>query len=394
MTARVTSLSEMQRAYRDLDVLNELLEDARAKFNLVSPAASCGALPEGCSIALTAVIIDSDLRRGDVYKVRGDEDQVSAGDRLGLTKTALDRIAAGAGISWDGQLSRRTDDASDPHYCAYKAVGSYLHFDGRECQIQGEKAMDLRDGSPQLLTIRQRAASRQKNPDSEIRELRQHILEHAETKARLRAIRALGIRTSYTREEIAKPFVIARLMWSGETKDAELRRAFALLHAQTMLSGRRALYGAPDRRLFALPEPPPRIAPDVDQEDAEEAAPAKTAVSEIAPAAPVAAEPAARAPEPAPVPCAAPAASPSSDDSRGKPAAGGVWTIPAGREKGVPLHRASARQLTYWAGRLETDVREGRSFNVSRDEARALAMRAELQRRSAGTPKTNDGDKF
>jgi hypothetical protein len=393
----------MQRAYRDLDVLNELLEDARAKFNLVSPAASCGALPEGCSIALTAVIIDADVRRGDVYKVRGDESQASAGDRLGLTKTALDRIAAGAGVSWDGQLSRRTDDASDPHYGAYKAVGSYLHFDGRECQIQGEKAMDLRDGSPQLLTIRQRAASRQKNPDSEIRELRQHILEHAETKARLRAIRALGIRTSYTREELAKAFVIARLMWSGETSDPELRRAFALLHAQTMLAGRRALYGAPERRLFAAPEPPPRVGVgiDADDDDTTMAAPASeiTAAAPASSAAPVAPAPmptAPRAAEPAPPPPRAPApsAAPVDAGARDKAAPSGTWTIPAGREKGVPLHRASASQLSYWALRIEEDVREGRSFNVSRDEARALAMRAELQRRSSGSPKTNDAEKF
>jgi hypothetical protein len=389
MATKVTSLSEMQRAYRDLDVLNGLLESARAQYNLVSPTASCGALPEGCAIALTTVVVDADLRRGDVYKVRGDESVAGAGDRLGLTKTALDRIGAAAGVSWDGALSRRTDDASDPHYCAYKAVGSYLHFDGRECQIQGEKAMDLRDGSPQLLTIRQRAEGKRKNPDAEIRELRQHILEHAETKARLRAIRALGIRTSYTREELAKAFVIARLMWSGETSDPELRRAFAILHAQTMLGGRRALYGVRERRLVAALDPPPRLAAVVESDDDDTAAKA-TPVSQVVPVATAVAPatpsaPAPPAPRPLETP-AAPAPAPAAPPSR--------WTIPAGREKGVAIDKASEGQLAYWAGRLENDLREGRSFNVERDEARSRAMRGELQRRQRGPVRSTTDEKF
>src|SRR5690606_22200519 len=63
------------------------------------------------------------------------------------------------------------------------------------------------------------------------------------TKARLRAIRSIGLRPAYTVEDLAKPFVVARLMWTGESDDPELRRTFAVMQAQRMLGGVQALYG-------------------------------------------------------------------------------------------------------------------------------------------------------
>jgi len=75
--------------------------------------------------------------------------------------------------------------------------------------------------------------------------MRLHILAHAESKAKLRATRSIGIRSSYTREELARPFVVAKLMFTGQSDDADIRRMFAAKRADAMLGGHRALYGVP-----------------------------------------------------------------------------------------------------------------------------------------------------
>lgn len=54
--------------------------------------------------------------------------------------------------------------------------------------------MDLRDGSPQIEALYARAQGGRKDPTNQIREMRLHIMAHAESKARLRAIRSIGVR--------------------------------------------------------------------------------------------------------------------------------------------------------------------------------------------------------
>lgn len=219
-------------AYHDAALVDQRLRAASARGHLVSPATVCGALPPGCAVALSVVQVDEAHETYDV-----------GGGKLGLGKSALDRISAGAGISWDAHQSRRLDDGSDPHYCAWQAVGTYRRFDGTECQVIGNKEMDLRPGSPQVIALEERAKKKNRSADQQVREMRMHIVGHAETKARLRAIRSLGIRSSYEPAELRKPFVVARLMWTGQSDDPELRRAFALKQADAMLGGVKALYG-------------------------------------------------------------------------------------------------------------------------------------------------------
>ncbi len=231
----------------DAEDVTARLQAAVEKYNLVSPATSCGVLPEGCGIAISTVQLNPDPRSSsDVYAIPGS-------DKLGLSKSALDRIGAALGVSWDARQSRRTDDGSDPLYCVFQAVGTYRCFDGSEIQIMGTKEMDLREGSPQLQGVSPAQANG----------IKKFLMPHAETKARLRAIRSLGIRTGYTREELQKPFVCARLMFTGHTDDPELRRAFALKRADAMLGGSRALFGEPEplppAPLPLPPTPPPPV---------------------------------------------------------------------------------------------------------------------------------------
>src|SRR5690606_41429138 len=62
----------------------------------------------------------------------------------------------------------------------------------------------------------------------------------------------MGVKRSYAPAELQNPFAVARLTWTGQTDDPELRREFARMHAERMLDGTAALYGASPAS--ALPE--------------------------------------------------------------------------------------------------------------------------------------------
>lgn len=239
-------------AFRDAEQVTERLQHAAKHYHLVSPATACGMVPEGCSITLSTVLVDVENETYDV------------GGKRGLAKSALDKIASAAGISWDARMSGRLDDGSDPHYVLWRAVGTMRHLDGTIVQLLGTKEMDLRQGSAQLEALYERFEAKHakwqangrrgyepKSPDGQIREMRLHIVGHAESKARLRAIRSLGVRSAYKDDELKKPFVVAKMAWTGQSDDPELRRAFALKQADAMLGGHRALYG--DAPAAALP---------------------------------------------------------------------------------------------------------------------------------------------
>lgn len=341
----------MSGTSRDAQVLTGQLQYAQANYHLVSPATSVGSLPEGCEVALCKVLIEG----AETYPV--------GGGKKGLQKSALDKIAAAAGVSWDPRQSRRLDDGSDPYYCAYLAVGTYRHFDGTVITIQGTKEMDLRPGSAQVQKINETSSA----AAVQLRDTRAHIVAHAESKARLRAIRSLGLRSSYTDDELRKPFVVARLMWTGRTEDPTLRRIFAEMQAKAMIGGVQALYGhepstAP---IGALPAAAPHRPPPVGMVPADE-------------------EDGGYVPPPPPTP------KPASP-----PRAGGDLFMPG--KKGTPKVKvadADDKDLEYWRGRLTKGLAEGTSQYADKDREVLTAIEAEQKRRegaSAGGG-NDDGD--
>lgn len=237
------------------------IQEAAATMHLVSPAPVVASLPEGCEIAISAIRIDVEA---ETYRLAG---------KVGLGKVALDRIAAAAGITWDPGQSGRLDDGSDPHYCHYRAVAHYLAFDGQAMTLQGEVEIDARDGSPQIEEIEEKARGANRDPRKQILELRKFLLRHAESKAKNRAVRSLGVRTSYDPKELTKPFAVARIMFTGRSADPEIRRMFAARTADNFLGARAALYGGalPAPRamqaraaIAPLAHPPPPMAQVVD----------------------------------------------------------------------------------------------------------------------------------
>lgn len=245
----------------DASAVTAKLGELATAYHLVSPASSVDAMPAGCGIALSFLTVDPNDGKdgpGDVYSV--------GGGKVGLSATTLSKIGGAAGISWDPKLSGRLDDGSDPHYCHYRAVGKTRNFDGSVRVLTGEVEIDAREGSPQIDEIRQKAAARESEPDyrgkkdggaAQILELRKFLLRHAERKAKSRAIADLGVKRSYTKAELQKPFAVANLMFTGQTDDPVLRRVFAERIADSMLGATAALYGAPERA--ALPAAAPAV---------------------------------------------------------------------------------------------------------------------------------------
>lgn len=330
------------------------LKAAGERFHLCSPFTAVGVMPEGCGVQLALVKVDVDHETYDV-----------GFGKLGLAKSALDRISHGIGISWDPMLSRRLDDGRDPHYAHYRAVGRYRASDGQQQIVIGEKEMDLRDGSPQCEALEERARKKNKSADAQIREMRMHILGHAETKARLRAIRSMGVRTSYDRDELEKPFACARVVFTGKTEDAELRREFSKMTAASFLGGVTTLYGEQPGHQRTLPAgethapPPVGAARDEDDFDGDEGDYVDTDAS-----------------------CAAaePDASRKTQPQRSQSSSGGV--IRLGKSKGTPIRDADDGALKWYADVLRENIADPKRARFKSENERDLAaVEAEQARR-------------
>ncbi len=340
-----TPLERVQGTFRSAQDANDRMAWAVENAHLVSPASSVGALPEGVGLALTAVVVDPEA---DTYNTDGGR---------GLGKSVLQKIAHAAGVSWDPDRSGRLDDGSHPYYVRWKAVGTYRAFDGQLQVLLAEKELDLRDGSPAAQELKTR----------QLAQMRLHIQAHAETKAQLRAIRSLGIKTSYSKDELKKPFVAARVLFTGQTNDPVLKRLFAERTADAFLGANKMLYGdGPAQPAAALLAPPPVGTVPADPDDV---------AGFLAPVE--------QPPEPAPTGGktggkTAKKPAPRTTDSSG-------YMIPGGREKGTPIEKAELKDLEYWAGRFEKELEDESSRDPERDQDMLTAFEAEIQSRGGRT---------
>lgn len=271
---------ELAGSYTKPEQVTAMLRDAQKIAHLVTPQTSCGALPEGCCIASSVVLVDVE---NDTYSV---------GSTLALDKTALDKISAAAGLDWDPERSCRLDNGRNPHYVHYRAVCYVRNFDGTTRTLTGNVEIDLREGAGGVAEMK----------PGELAIARKFILRLAESKAMNRAIRRLGIASSYKRAELEKPFVVAKIMFTGQTEDPKLRALFAGKIADSFTGGRAALYAGERHPTPALPaqshpqqpghEPPPvgqtaadddDFSSDYPDEDAPQQLPESTGAAAVVP---------------------------------------------------------------------------------------------------------------
>jgi len=353
---------DVSGTYSDPKEVQRVLDEASQHFNLVG-ALSFGELPEGFTVVISTVQVD----------VAGETYDVGFGKR-GLGSPAVRRIAGAAGVSTANSACK----GWAPGYAAWEVTVGRLELDGTVRRETGSRVMDLREGSSQVVAMREAAEGKGKDASTQIREQRLHIGAHAETKAWLRAVRTLlGLRT-YTGAELAKPFAVPKLQFTGRTHDPQLKVMFAQGLMTAALGGIANLYGASQAQPYQLgagAPPPPQLgmgagAPPMDLEDDEPPS---------GPRQQQRAEPRAHA--------AAPAGPP-------QPATGKTFTIPGGREKGKSLTEAPDECLSWWANTLQTNIASGKSRAPERDEELRAAMMKELDRRQGvddGAPPVDDG---
>jgi len=223
-------------------------EDAQAAFDLakerhhlLAPTEVVGRIPEGCEIAITEVPIDANSR--DVYLL--ERAYYRADDVLGIDKVGLHRILAAAGGTW--KHSRQVGDRSHPHRVFWETMVAAKFLDGSIREGIGNVEEDLRDESPRIVEIKQRAAAEKARDggEREIREARRFVQRNAETKAMNRAIAFIvtGLRRSYKRSELRKTFAVARVSFTGHSEDPVARAEFRAAISQSFLGSSTALYG-------------------------------------------------------------------------------------------------------------------------------------------------------
>jgi len=374
-------LDQISRIAQNAEQITALLQKASESFHLIAPATACPVLPPGCGVAFSAITISPDPDRGDVYP--------TGAGRVGLHKSSLDRIGAALGVSWDAKGTRRLDDRSHPFYCEYVVVGAYQRFDGSWAQIMDHKVVDLRDGSAQIDQII-RQAKEGRDPWVQIEFMRAHIASHCLTKARLRALRTVGLRTSYIPAELAKPFLVAKLTFTGQTDDPAMKPVFAAAVTLNMLAGARMAFGQGASESLAaamttpvgvlLPPgrhaPPPVCATPPDDDD-------------------MPPFPAQDSPKAASIPMPAPSHGQTPPRGSQGPTAGqGEPVVAFGRNKGMPLSQLSKDELGWYLNALKQSVADPEKAQwKAQNEARLEEARMEVRRRqqialASGQPST------
>jgi hypothetical protein len=211
-------LAEVSGQFDVPATINQVFERCKSLGHLLTPQSMVGELPLGCAVSVSPLTFDVEKH---AYSV--------GSDKFMLTKVALRRIASALDMDW--VESCRTDDRSDPHYCAWRVTALVRGFDTSQRRVVGSVDLDARDGSTYASETAKRASENQKQSNNELAMTRKFLTRHCESKAMNRAIRdaaASGLDMYLTRADLAKPFFAVRLMFTGKCPDnPDIERLFA-----------------------------------------------------------------------------------------------------------------------------------------------------------------------
>lgn len=196
--------------------------------NVVFPVTALDALPPMHKPSVSVITVNADERSKDIYGV--------GSGQFGLAKAVILKMLNAGGASYRTEKLTPNSDLDNIRWVAQ--VWGKLP-DGTFHSAQGSKAWSWIKCQEQMSA-------------SQAKMYRQFADEQTESKALMRAARAfLNIKTSYTKEELAKPFLIARSVPDIDTSDPEIKR----MVAQKMIDSTFALYGEP-AAAPSLPPPP------------------------------------------------------------------------------------------------------------------------------------------
>jgi hypothetical protein len=277
--------TETGGVFDSVEKLADAIHGLSQRHNVLVPGGAIGGrLPVLHSAAVGFVFIDPQR-----------ETYGTGGDGVGLTKSALDRIAAAAGIEPVPHLCGRTDDLRNPHIAECQAVGTVKQLDGTSRLVSASKRIDLRAerdkpvetwgaDAQEIKRIADKARGGPRDPWPQIMQQRQHIGSLAESKAWNRMLRkALGIRANYSPADIAKGFAVVRLQFTGRHEDPEVERQVALMVADRALGATAVLYsGASPRHVLpAAHGPVPRLTAATEADDEPSQPPFDPATGEV-----------------------------------------------------------------------------------------------------------------
>ncbi len=201
-------------------------------YNILTPFTDVSGIAPSFGLIASVVKVNPDKAAGEVY----DGLPFLKNGEVALAKIGLRKIAECGGISTDAV---RTDPRTTPHYWECKATASYRGIDGTVITRSATSEWDLREGSDRLKGW----------TANQITEGRKNGLRNCEARAINAAIRecGCGIKQKYTREELARPFVVVRVAFQPDMNDPTVKQAVTM----RALEGTSTLY-APAAR--ALPE--------------------------------------------------------------------------------------------------------------------------------------------
>lgn len=242
------------------------------KLHMICPASDSKTQAESSLMVprATSVLVDHDEDGGEVFKVGTRKIGNAWVPQLCLAKNALEKIAHAAGIVWDIRYTKPLEIS--PTYVLYQAVGWVRTPDGSIVRLVGSKEIDLtviEDESRLLQTrkfLKKAPQARQEldyddlEPEeqrlidravkAEMIQFRKNKLGRAETGAKNRAVRSLGLKSTYTADELRQPFVMVRWALDPAHEYAQAERA--------------ALWQDDAPRLPANPLPAPDIEAEID----------------------------------------------------------------------------------------------------------------------------------
>lgn len=353
------------------------LAAAARHCHLIGGASVCP-LIEGHEIVISVVPI----AKGDTYPVNpaaktvakgGQPEAKDGAPRWGIGGSTILQIAAAAAVEWTDVL--RVDDGRNAHFAHYRVLGRYPMVDGTWRPIGNERDCDLRDGSDQI----------KRKTELEVQSLRENLVRSTITKAKLRALRdAFGLRQGLLTEELDKPFVVARVIFTGRSDDPQIRRMFAAVLAQRHLAATQALFGVGQQPALLGAQNPIGLL-------AEAATPEHEIVDEdgvvLSPPARQANRPAPTIPDPPRREASQPEQRPAQRTAA--PAQKSEELVMRfGKDKGVPLSQLSAESLAWYCrammGSLEDPAKE--QYRARNEEILA-ALLAEDKRRAEAAAK-------
>ena len=202
---------------REVGLVSNALQIARDGGCIVlAPMTQISHIPHGYAVSLRVVLFDAAFSAAQREKKTNGTFYRTDDGTLALHRTALDQLAAAAGLSWVSEKCGRIDDGKVVGLWRYRMTARYRTFDGTVREVSREFELDLVDGSP--------ASQKAGNG---LRNARIYGASLCESKAANRVVRAaLGIR-AYTEEEAARPFVFPALVWIPPVGNAAIDEMIA-----------------------------------------------------------------------------------------------------------------------------------------------------------------------